>query len=139
VDGKEALITRGPFDRGNRIGCVGNDNKFVWLDPATVQALLLCVIAAVYVGFAVADGRPRVIVIECGVAAVFVLLASVSLTGTAWLLVAGYAGHGLKDLWQERHHFVANTRWWPPFCACVDWVVALVLIAEIAAGVNLHT
>ena len=81
----------------------------------------------------------RVIVIECGVAAAFVLLASVSVTGTAWLLVVGYAGHGLKDLWQERHHFVANTRWWPPFCACVDGVVALVLIAEIAVGVNFHT
>ena len=112
---------------------------FAWLEPATVQALLLCFIAAVYVGFAVADGRPRIIAIECGIAAVFVLLASASVTGTAWLLVVGYAGHGLKDFWQERHHFVANTRWWPPFCACVDWVVALVLVIEIAAGVNLHS
>jgi hypothetical protein len=104
-----------------------------------VYALLLGVIAAVYVGFAVADGRPHVIAIESVIAAVFVLVASVSVTGTAWLLVVGYAGHGLKDFWQERRHFVVNTRWWPPFCACVDWVVALVLIAEIAAGVNLHT
>ena len=111
---------------------------FAWLEPATVQALLLCFIAAVYVGFAVADGRPRVIAIECVVAAVFVLLASISVTGTVWLLVVGYVGHGFKDFWQERHHFVGNTRWWPPFCACVDWVVALVLIAEIAAGVNFH-
>jgi hypothetical protein len=112
---------------------------FVWLEQATVQALLLCFIAAVYVGFAVADGRPRVIAVECVVASVFVLLASASVTGTAWLLVVGYAGHGLKDLWQARHQFVVNTRWWPPFCACVDFVVALVLIVEIAAGVNLHT
>jgi hypothetical protein len=109
-----------------------------WLHPATVQALLLCFIAAVYVGFAVADGRPHVIAIECAIAAAFVLLAAASVTGTAWLLVAGYAGHGVKDFWQERHHFVANTRWWPPFCACVDWVVALVLMGEIAAGANLH-
>ena len=28
--------------------------------------------------------------------------------------------------------------WWPPFCAAVDWLVALVLIAEIVAGANLH-
>jgi hypothetical protein len=110
----------------------------VWLEPATVYALGLCAIAAVYVGFAVADGRPRVIVIECLVAAVFVVLASVSITATAWILVVGYVGHGVKDFWQERHHFVVNTRWWPPFCACVDWVVALVLIAEIAAGVDFH-
>jgi hypothetical protein len=112
---------------------------FVWLEQATVQALLLCFIAAVYVGFAVADGRPRVIAVECVIASVFVLLASASVTGTAWLLVVGYAGHGLKDFWQERHQFVVNTRWWPPFCACVDFVVALVLIVEIAFGVNLHT
>jgi hypothetical protein len=110
-----------------------------WLEPATVQAVLLCVIAAVYVGFAVADGRPGVIAVESLVAGAFVLLASVSVTGTAWLLVVAYAGHGAKDVWQERHHFVANTRWWPPFCACIDGVVALVLLAEIAAGVNLHT
>ena len=112
---------------------------FGWLEPATVQALLLCFIAAVYVGFAVADGRPHVIAVECAIAAVFVLLASASVTGTASLLVVGYAGHGCKDFWQARHHFVANTRWWPPFCACVDWVVALVLIVEIAAGVNFHS
>src|ERR1700748_659537 len=76
---------------------------FWWLEPATVYALLLCAIAAVYVGFAVADGRPHVIAIECAIAAVFVLLASASVTVTAWLLVLGYAGHGLKDFWQERH------------------------------------
>jgi hypothetical protein len=111
---------------------------FAWLEPATVQALLLCFIAAVYVGFAVADGRSRVIAIECVVAAVFVVLAAAAVTATAWLLVVGYAGHGLKDFWQEHHQFVANTRWWPPFCACVDWVVAVVLAVEIATGVNLH-
>lgn len=112
---------------------------FAWLEPASVQALLLCAIAAVYVGFAVADGRPHVIAIESAIALLFVLLAAASVTGTAWLLVIGYAGHGLKDLWQERHQFVVNTRWWPPFCACIDWVVATALIVEMATGVNLHS
>jgi hypothetical protein len=32
-----------------------------------------------------------------------------AVTGSPWLLVAGLAGHGLKDLWQHRSHFVANT------------------------------
>jgi hypothetical protein len=112
---------------------------FWWLSVASVQALLLAAIAAVYVGFAVADGRPRVIVAECAVAAAFVAMAAVSLVGPAWLLAAGYAGHGLKDLWQERRHFVASTRWWPPFCAAVDWLVAGVLIVLIVAGVDLHS
>ena len=66
------------------------------------------------------------------------LLAAAGVTGSAWLLVLGYTGHSLKDFWQERRHYVANTRWWPPFCAAVDWLVAVILIVEIAAGVNFH-
>jgi hypothetical protein len=109
-----------------------------WLEAATLQAIFLSLIAAVYIGFAVADGRPKVIAVEVAVASVFVLIATSAVTATAWLLVVGYAGHGLKDYWQHRSHYVANTRWWPPFCAAVDWLVALVLMAEIVAGVSLH-
>ena len=109
-----------------------------WLDAATVYALELALIAAVYIGFAVADGRPRVIAIECAVAGLFVLLAATAVTGTAWLLVLGYTGHGLKDAWQQRRQYVANTRWWPPFCAAVDWLLAAILIIAIVAGVHFH-
>jgi hypothetical protein len=109
-----------------------------WLNSATVFALELTLIAAVYIGFAVADGRPNVIAVESTVAATFVVVAAVAITGSVWLLVVGYVGHGLKDYWQERHQYVANTRWWPPFCAAVDWLVAGVLVVEIAAGVNFH-
>jgi hypothetical protein len=79
-----------------------------------------------------------VIVVESGVAALFVLLAATGVTGPAWLLVLGFTGHGLKDLWQHRRHYVANTRWWPPFCLVVDWVVAAILVVLIGAGVGLH-
>jgi hypothetical protein len=58
---------------------------FWWLDPATVYALSLALIAAVYIGFAVADGRPRVIAVETVVAAVFVVVAAAGVTGPAWL------------------------------------------------------
>jgi len=109
-----------------------------WLYQATVQSLLLALIAAVYIGFSVADGRPTVIAVECTVAGAFLLLAAAGVTGSAWLLVLGYAGHGLKDFWQERSHYVAGTRWWPPFCAAVDWLVALVLATEIIAGAGFH-
>ena len=111
---------------------------FWWLDDATVYALGLAVIAAIYIGFAVADGRPKVIAVETGVASGFVIIAAAAVTGTAWLLVIGLAGHGLKDLWQHRTQFVANTRWWPPFCMVVDFVVAAILVVEIAAGMNFH-
>jgi hypothetical protein len=52
----------------------------------------------------------------------------------AWVAVAGLAAHGLKDLWQHRTQFVANTRWWPPFCATVDFVAAGLIAVALAAG-----
>ena len=101
-----------------------------WLEPATVHALYLAFIAAVYIGFAVADGRAKVIAGESAIAAGFVLLASAGVNGTAWMIVAAYAAHGLKDFWQQRIHYVAHTRWWPPFCATVDLLVAVILSAS---------
>jgi hypothetical protein len=109
---------------------------FWWLDGATVHALCIVLIASVYIGFAVADGRPRVIAAETVVAAIFVIVAATAVTRSVWLLVAAYAAHGIKDFWQERRRFVANTRWWPPFCATIDWLVAAILVVEIAAGVD---
>lgn len=116
----------------------GSPLVFWWLDPATVYAFSLTLIASVYIGFAVADGRPRVIVAESSVAAIFVVIAAVAVTGSVWLIVIGLVGHGLKDLWQHRRQFVANTRWWPPFCLVVDWVAAAIIAAAIIAGVDLH-
>jgi hypothetical protein len=111
---------------------------FWWLAPKTVYALGLTLIAAVYIGFSVADGRWKVIAAESSVAGFFVVIAAVSVVGSAWLLVLGLAGHGLKDLWQHRTQFVRNTRWWPPFCATVDWVVAGILTTAILMGVSFH-
>ena len=109
-----------------------------WLDTATVYALSLVLIASVYIGFAVADGRWVVIAVETNVAAIFVLVAAAAVTQSPWLLVLGLAGHGLKDVWQHRTQFVANTRWWPPFCFVVDWVAAAIIAVEIVAGVQFH-
>ena len=106
---------------------------FPWLTASTVQALGLTLIAAVYIGFGVADGRPTVIAVETAVASLFIAIAAVAVTGPAWLIVAGLAGHGLKDLWQHRTAFVANTRWWPSFCAVVDLVAATAIALMIVA------
>jgi ribonuclease PH len=111
---------------------------FRWLEPATLHALYIAFIAAVYIGFAVADGRTRVIAVESSIAAAFLALAAAGVTGSAWLLVAGYAAHGLKDLWQHRTRFVAGTRWWPPFCAAVDFLVAAILAVGVLYGMSFH-
>jgi len=107
---------------------------FPWLGATTVYALGLSFIAAVYIGFAVADGRPRVLAVETAVAAVFVVVAAVAITVSPWLVVAGLAGHGVKDAVQHRTGFVDGTRWWPPFCAAVDVVAAALLAVALAAG-----
>ena len=106
------------------------------LEPATLHALYIAFIAAVYIGFAVADGRTKIIAVESTVAAAFVVLAAVGVKGSAWLLVAGYAAHGIKDFWQHRTQFVAGTRWWPPFCAAVDFLVAAILAVQVAYGMS---
>ena len=131
---------RGPVLWGLALGAVQAASPLIlqWVEPATLHAMYISLIAAIYIGFAVADGRPKVLAVEVAVASTFVLIAAVAVTATAWLLVIGYAGHGLKDYWQHRRQYVVNTRWWPPFCAAVDWLVALVLIVEIIAGVNFH-
>ncbi|MCA0145079.1 hypothetical protein [Blastococcus sp. LR1] len=106
---------------------------FFWLEPATVYAFGLTLIAAIYVGFAVADGRRHVLVAETVVASVFVVAAASAELGSTWLIVAGLAGHGLKDVWQHRTGFVTGTRWWPPFCATVDWVAAALVAVALTA------
>lgn len=61
---------------------------FWWLDAATVYALGLVLIAAFYIGFAVADGRWLVIAFETNIAAIFVLVAAAAVTQSPWLLIA---------------------------------------------------
>jgi hypothetical protein len=101
-----------------------------------VYALGLSVIVAIYVGFPVADGRLNVLAIETGIALGFVVISAAAITASAWLLVLDFVGHGLKDLWQHRTHFVSSTRWWPPFCMVVDWIVATIILVEIVAGMR---
>ena len=131
---------RVPLVAGAVIGVAQTATPFAlwWLSPATVYALGLVFIAAVYIGFSVADGRWKVIAAEVAVATVFVVVAAAAVTGPAWLLVAGFTGHGVKDFWQHRTRFVAGTRWWPPFCAAVDFVVAAILAIALAAGANVR-
>jgi hypothetical protein len=132
------MSLRGPVLWGVVVGVAqaATPLAFWWLDTATVYALGLAVIAPVYVGFAVGDARWKVVAVETGVAGMFIIVAAAAITGTPWLLVVGLAGHGVKDLWQHRTHFVANTRWWPPFCLVIDWVVAAIIAAEILVGVD---
>ena len=109
-----------------------------WLSPTMVRSLALVGIAFVYIGFAVADGRSRVIAAEVAVTSGFVIVAAIAVVASPWLSVIGLVAHGIKDLWQHRTQFVANTRWWPPFCLVVDFVAAAVIAVFLLTGVRLH-
>jgi len=79
-----------------------------------------------------------VLAVETSIAAASVIVAAAGVTRPAWLLVAGLTGHGFKGLWQHRSQYVANTRWWPPFCLVIDWVAAAILVVLLAVGVDFH-
>lgn len=126
---------RTPVAWGAVWGCLqaASPAALFWLTDSAVYALGLALIATVYIGFSVADGRGKVVAVETVVAGGFVVIAAIGLNGPTWLLAVGLAGHGLKDMWQQHTGFVANTRWWPPFCATVDFVAAgLIIAASIA-------
>jgi hypothetical protein len=110
---------------------------FWWLAPTLVWSLALVVIASVYVGFGVADGRPRVLAVEVGVTFALFMLGTIAVVASPWLSVVALVLHGIKDLWQHRTQFVANTRWWPPFCLVVDFVAGAVIAVLLLTGVRL--
>jgi hypothetical protein len=68
----------------------------------------------------------------------FGILSAVAIASVPWLIVFGLVAHGLKDLWQHRTQFVANTRWWPPFCFVVDVVAAALTAAVLWTGFDLR-
>jgi hypothetical protein len=67
-----------------------------------------------------------------------VIVAAAGVTGPAWLLAAGLAGHGARTCGSTAASLWPNTRWWPPLCLVVDWVAAAILVVLIAAGVEFH-
>ena len=137
---ESAASLRTPLLWGTAVGVLQAVSPigFWWLEADLIWAISLVIIASIYVGFAVADGRPTIIAVEVGVATGFVILATVAITGSPWLIVVGLLAHGVKDLWQHRTRFVANTRWWPPFCLVVDGVAAAVIAGLLIAGVDFH-
>ena len=98
-----------------------------------LTALLLTVIAAVYVGFALADGRPAVMLQELSAAAFFVLLAALGLWVNPYLWVLGLVLHAV---WDWLHHIeVVGTRvpsYYPPVCVLVDLLLAVFLAVWLA-------
>ncbi len=93
--------------------------------------VLLAAIAGIYVGFALMDGRPHIVVLEASIALAFVLLATLGAQASLLVLAMGYIGHGVWDL--VHHPNYVPTRlvaWYPPFCALYDWLIAAFILVR---------
>ena len=91
--------------------------------------LLLGIIAAIYIGFAITDGRTHVLYLECSVAAVFILLALLGMWGKPVWLVIGFFAHGAWDLLHHPGNMGSKVRkWYPPACLAYDWLVGAYLV-----------
>ena len=71
--------------------CVGFDR-----DRAFYPAVLI-VVASYYVLFAAMSGSLQTVVLESIVMTVFVIAAVAGFKGSAWIIVAALAGHGIQD------------------------------------------
>lgn len=92
-------------------------------------SLMVALIAGVYAGFALNDGRLRIIILECGVALLFFFAAALALWFSKWIIPALFALHGLWDIAHHRHISTKLPSWYPSLCAVFDWIIALGLSA----------
>jgi hypothetical protein len=94
------------------------------------HTLALVFIAAVYIGFASADGRPQALVTEVVGIIVFISLALIGLWTWTPALILGFVGHAGWDLIHGPHGtFGAETvGWYIPFCVIVDLAIGAYLL-----------
>ncbi|MEL6289825.1 MAG: DUF6010 family protein [Pseudomonadota bacterium] len=96
-------------------------------------AISLGLIAGIYIGFALVKGSQEQILVEVATAGVFALAALLGAVAVPLIIPIAYFAHGLWDaahLARKRgdEFLVPTPKWYPPFCAITDWVIAIGLI-----------
>lgn len=94
-------------------------------DSVMAAALSLPLIAGIYVGFALRDGRVKSVVMEVIVAWLLFQAATIGLTEWEWAIPLALALHGV---WGIAHHRWIETempRWYIQACAIYDWIAAV--------------
>ena len=87
--------------------------------------VVLIVIAALYVLFAVMQASTAVLAFEIVVAGAFLVAAVIGFRTSLWVVVAALVVHGVFDYGHSLA--VTNTAvpaWWPGFCLAVDVTIA---------------
>jgi len=96
----------------------------------TVSAVILVLIAGVYLGFAALDGRVSAVMTETIGAVIFAAGAVVGLSSWPLAIPIALFAHAGWDMLHHRAGFGAAVPvWYVPFCAVIDIVVGGGLIA----------
>ena len=105
-------------------------------DPLAFHTVALAIIGAIYVGFAFADGRLPIMILEVAVGTGFVVLGLLGLWQAPVFIAVGLVLHALWDLAHRPKGIPTKLpAWYPPFCAAYDFVFAgafIVLARQIA-------
>lgn len=92
-------------------------------------AMILAASGGVYWGVAASEGARRVKAMEALAGLAFVFMAMLGLSWTSLWTVAGFALHGAWDLLHHpRRIRTGLRRWFPPFCATFDFLVAIFIL-----------
>lgn len=98
-------------------------------DPLAFHAVALALIAAIYLGFALMDGRISIAILEWTVGTVFVVLGLLGLWQAPVFVAIGLILHGCWDLAHRPHGITTKLPvWYPAFCAAYDFVFAGVFL-----------
>jgi hypothetical protein len=118
---------------GLGLGLLANAFAAPWsdADARAYLGVLLAAIGAIYVGFAIADGRPSAIVVQAISAIVFLNVAFLGVQLDSNLLVGlGFLAHAGWDWIHHDGHGPTRVRsWYPPFCVVADLVIAVPVLA----------
>ena len=86
--------------------------------------ILLAMIAGVYIGFAINDGRRDKLILEVVVALGFCMLVLIGMWKWPILIAVGYLLHAVWDLLHHPFKLGARVKtWYPPVCAIYDGLV----------------
>lgn len=93
-----------------------------------LTTVTMSIIAAIYIGFALADGRITILIQEITAAVFFILLALLGLWLNPYFWVAAYFLHGVWD-WLHHENGIRTKvpDYYPPVCVVVDWILAVFL------------
>jgi len=106
---------------------------WLWLTPVAerriAEGITLAIIAAIYIGFALAERHAGNLAIEVIFAVAVVAIVFVGLQQSPYWLAGGLAAHGVWDLLHTHDHHVLGTRevphWYPPACLAYDFPLAI--------------